>query len=80
MESSCKFRREGYKKEKQHNCQYVSVNMEVNNLNNEKGIEDACKIKNKLLPSLIRTIKSRVRDYSDEKEVYEAMQIIDREY
>ena len=80
MESSCKFCREGYKEEKQHNCQYVTVNMEINNLNNEKEIEDACKIKNKLLPSLIRTIKSRVRDYSDEKEVYEAMQIIDREY
>ena len=54
--------------------------MDFNKLNKEKGIENACKIKSKLVPSLTRTIKERFRNYSDEKEVYNAMQIIGPEH
>ena len=54
--------------------------MDFNKLNNEKGIENACKSKSKLVPSLTRTIKERFKNYSDEKEVYDTMQIIDPEH
>ena len=47
--------------------------MDFNKLNTEKGIENACKIKSKLVPSLTRTIKETLRNYSDEKEVYNVM-------
>ena len=80
MESSSKFCQEGDKTEEDKNCQYVTVNMDINKLNKEKGIENACKIKKKLMPSLTWTIKERFRNYSDEKEVYNAIQIIDPEY
>ena len=66
--------------EEDQNCQSVTVNMDFNTLNKEKGIENACKIKSKLVPPLTRTIKERFRNYSDEKEVYNAMQIIDPEH
>ena len=46
--------------------------MEFNKFNKEKGTENARKIKSKLVPSLIRTIKERFKDYSNEKEVYNA--------
>ena len=58
----------------------VLVNMEFNKFNKEKQIENARKIKSKLVPSLIRTIKVRFNDYSYEKEVYNAMQIIHPQY
>ena len=80
MESSSKFCRAGDRTEEDKNCQYVTVNMDFNKLNKEKGIENACKIKSKLMPSLTWTIKERFRNYSDEKEVYNAMQIIDPEH
>ena len=54
--------------------------MDFNKLNKEKGIKNACKIKSKLVSSLTQTIKERLRNYSDEKEVYNAMQIIDPEH
>ena len=80
LESSDKFCRAGDKKEKKQKCQCVTVNMEFNKFIKEKRIENACKIKSKLVPSLIRTIKERFKDYSDEKEVYDAMPIMDPEY
>ena len=54
--------------------------MDFNKLNKEKGIENARKIKSKLVPSLTRTLKERFKNCSDEKEVYDAMQIIGPEY
>ena len=80
VESNDKFCRAGDKKEKKQKCQCVTVNMEFNKFNKEKRIENARKIKSKLVTSLIRTIKVRFNDYSYEKEVYDAMQIIDPEY
>ena len=80
VQSRDKFCRAGDQKEKKRNCQYVTVDMEFNKFNKEKGLENARKIKGKLVPSLIRTIKERFNDYSDEKEVHDAMQIIDPEY
>ena len=80
MESSGKFCLAGDKTEKDQNSQYFTVNMDFNKLNNEKGIENACKSKSKLVPSLTRTIKERFKNYSDEKEVYDTMQIIDPEH
>ena len=59
---------------------YVTVNMDFNKLNKEKGIENAREIKSKLVPSLTGTINERFKNCSDEKEVYDAMQIIDPEY
>ena len=79
-ENSDKFCRARDKKEKKQKCQCVIVNMEFNKFNKEKRIENARKIKSKLVLSLTRTIKERFKDYSDEKEVYDAMQIIDPEY
>ena len=58
----------------------VLVNMEFNKFNKEKQIENARKIKSNLVQRLIRTIKERFKDYGDEKEVFDAMQIIDSEY
>ena len=72
LESSDKFCHAGDKKEKKQKCQCVTVNMEFNKFIKEKRIENACKIKSKLVPSLIRTIKERFKDYSNEKEVYNA--------
>ena len=80
VESSDKFCRAGDKKEKKQKCQCVTVNMQFNKFNKEKQIENARKIKSKLVPSLIRTIKVRFNDYSYEKEVYNAMQIIHPQY
>ena len=80
VESSDKFCRAGNKKEKKQKCQCVTVNMKFNKFIKEKRIENACKTKSKLVPSLIQTIKERFKDYSDEKEVYNTMQIIDSEY
>ena len=80
VKSSHKFCRAGDKKEKKQKCQCVTVNMQFNKFNKEKQIENARKIKSKLVPSLIRTIKVRFNDYSYEKEVYNAMQIIDPQY
>ena len=54
--------------------------MEFNKFNKEKQIENARKIKSNLVQRLIRTIKERFKDYGDEKEVFDAMQIIDSEY
>ena len=59
---------------------YVTVNMDFNKLNKEKGIENAREIKSKLAPSLTRTINERFKNCSDEKEVYDAMQIIGPKY
>ena len=58
----------------------VLVNMELNKFNKEKRIENAHKIKSNLVQPLIRTIKERLKDYGDKKEVFEEMQIIDLEY
>ena len=54
--------------------------MEFNKFNKEKQTENARKIKSNLVQRLIRTIKERFKDYGDEKEVFDAMQIIDSEY
>ena len=62
LESSNKFCRAGDKKEKKQKCQCVTVNMEFNKFNKEKRIENACKIKSKLVPLVIRTIKERFKD------------------
>ena len=62
VESSHKFCRAGDKKEKKQKCQCVTVNMEFNKFNKEKRIENARKIKSKLVPPLIRTIKERFKD------------------
>ena len=80
VESSDKFCRAGDKKKKKQKCQCVTVNMEFNKFNKEKQIENARKIKSNLVQRLIRTIKERFKDYGDEKEVFDAMQIIDSEY
>ena len=57
--SSNKFCRAGDKKEKKQKCQCVTVNMEFNKFKKEKRIENARKIKGKLVPPLIRTIKEK---------------------
>ena len=62
VESRHKFCRAGDKKEKKQKCQCVTVNMEFNKFNKEKRIENARKIKSKLVPLLIRTIKERFKD------------------
>ena len=62
VESSQKFCRAGDKKEKKQKCQCVTVNMEFNKFNKEKRIENARKIKSKLVPPLIRTIRERFKD------------------
>ena len=81
MACSNKFCRAGDKKETKQKCQCVTVNMEFNKFKKEKWIENAHKIKGKLVPPLIRTMKENVfKDYGDEKEVYDAMQIIDPKY
>ena len=62
VESSDKFCRAGDKKEKKQKCQCVTVNMEFNKFNKEKRIENARKIKSKLVPLVIRTIKERFKE------------------
>ena len=57
--SSNKFCRAGDKKEKKQKCQCVTVNMEFNKFKKEKRIENGRKIKGKLVPPLIRTIKEK---------------------
>ena len=81
VESSDKFCRAGDKKKKKQRCHVlVLVNMELNKFNKEKRIENACKIKNNFVQPLTRIIKERFKDYGDEKEVFDEMQIIDPEY
>ena len=52
-------------------CQYIRVNTEFNKLDEKRGIENARKIKNNLLPSLITTLKEReMKDYSNETRLW----------
>ena len=74
------FIRAGDKRKKEQNRSYVTVPFEMSVINEDRALETARILKRKLYTSLIKTLKSRFKDYSSEKDIYHCMRFIDMEY